>query len=50
MFFLINGINLTGQQTGQVNLRIRLTTYLRSPNAGEMSDQMPPDTAEGGKP
>jgi hypothetical protein len=50
MFFLINGINLTGQQTGQVNLRIRLTTYLRAPNAGEMSDQMPPDTAEGGKP
>jgi hypothetical protein len=50
MFFLINGINLTGQQTGQVNLRIRLTTYLRAPNAGEMSDQMPADTAEGGKP
>jgi hypothetical protein len=50
MFFLINGINLTGQQTGQVNLRIRLTTYLRAPNAGEMSDQMPVDTAEGGKP
>jgi len=50
MFFLINGINLTGQQTGQVNLRIRLTTYLRAPNAGEMSDQMPADTAEGEKP
>jgi hypothetical protein len=50
MFFLINGINLTGQQTGQVNLRIRLTTYLRAPNTGEMSDQMPADTAEGGKP
>jgi len=37
MFFLINGINLTGQQTGQVNLRIRITTYLRQPNADEMS-------------
>ena len=35
-FFVINGINLTGQQTGQVNLRIRLTTYLRDPNAAEM--------------
>jgi hypothetical protein len=35
-FFVINGINLTGQQTGQVNLRLRLTTYLRDPNAAEM--------------
>jgi type IV pilus assembly protein PilO len=35
MFFVINGINLTGQQSGQVNLRIRLTTYLRPPDANE---------------
>ena len=35
LFFVINGINLTGQQTGQVNLRIRLTTYLRPPDAKE---------------
>ena len=28
-FFLIDGVTLTGQQTGQVNLRLRLTTYLR---------------------
>lgn len=41
MFFLINGINLTGQQTGQVNLRIRLTTYLRAPNAQEMTTELP---------
>jgi len=41
LFFVINGINLTGQQTGQVNLRIRLTTYLRAPNPGEISDEMP---------
>lgn len=34
-FFVINGINLTGQQTGQVNLRLRMTTYLRDPNAAE---------------
>jgi len=34
-FFVINGINLTGQQTGLVNLRIRMTTYLRSPEVGE---------------
>ena len=35
-FFVITGINLSGQQTGQVNLRMRLTTYLRDPNAAEM--------------
>lgn len=37
LFFVINGINLTGQQSGQVNLRIRLTTYLRPPNADELA-------------
>jgi Tfp pilus assembly protein PilO len=35
LFFIIRGINLTGQQTGQVNLRVRLTTYLRAPNPAE---------------
>ncbi len=38
LFFVINSINLTGQQTGQVNLRVRLTTYLRAPNAKEAND------------
>ena len=45
LFFVINGINLTGQQTGQVNLRIRLTTYLRSANADELSSEVPAATA-----
>jgi len=36
-FFVITSINLTGQQTGQVNLRLRMTTYLRDPNAAEMN-------------
>jgi type IV pilus assembly protein PilO len=40
LFFVINGINLTGQQTGQVNLRIRLTTYLRAPNTDESNAEM----------
>ena len=31
MFFLINGVTLTGQQSGTVGLRLRLTTYLRPP-------------------
>jgi hypothetical protein len=30
MFFVIDGVTLTGQQTGVVNLRLGLTTYLRS--------------------
>jgi type IV pilus assembly protein PilO len=58
VFFVIDGINLTGQQTGQVNLRIRLTTYLRSPNADELSAEVPAaandadgnDSGTGGKP
>ncbi len=59
LFFVINGINLTGQQTGQVNLRIRLTTYLRPANAGEISDEAPAaaasdardvDSGTGGRP
>ncbi len=29
MFFAIDGVTLTGQQSGLVNLRLRLTTYLR---------------------
>ena len=45
VFFVINGINLTGQQTGQVNLRIRLTTYLRPSNADELSPEVPAATA-----
>jgi type IV pilus assembly protein PilO len=30
VFFLIEGITFTGQQGGTVNLRLKLTTYLRS--------------------
>jgi type IV pilus assembly protein PilO len=41
LFFVITGINLTGQQNGQVNLRIRLTTYLRTPNGQESSTELP---------
>jgi hypothetical protein len=50
MFFVVNGIGLSGQQTGMVNLRIALTTYLRTPNGIEVS--APPaaaTTATGGE-
>jgi hypothetical protein len=30
MFFVINAVTLSGQQSGTVNLRLRLTTYLRT--------------------
>ena len=37
-FFLIEGVGLTGQQSGTVNLRLRLTTYLRAPRGLEKGD------------
>ena len=36
VFFVVNGVTLTGQQSGTVNLRIRLTTYLRGMAPGEV--------------
>jgi hypothetical protein len=36
-FFLITGVTLTGQQSGTVGLRVRVTTYLRSPVGTEDS-------------
>lgn len=41
MFFVINGVTLTGQQSGTVTLRLRLTTFLR-----EGGSQEPPPGAE----
>ncbi len=34
-FFLIGGVNLTGGQAGAVNLRVRLTTYIRGLSSEE---------------
>jgi type IV pilus assembly protein PilO len=39
MFFVIDGVTLTGQQTGTVNLRLRLTTY-------EQGHRTEPDTVD----
>jgi hypothetical protein len=39
MFFLITGVTLTGQQSGTVGLRVRLTSYLRSPVGIESSEK-----------
>jgi type IV pilus assembly protein PilO len=40
LFFQISGVTLTGQQSGTVNLRIKLTTYLRAPVGNESSAKM----------
>lgn len=39
MFFLITGVTLTGQQSGVVGLRLRVTTYLRSPVGIETTEK-----------
>jgi type IV pilus assembly protein PilO len=46
MFFVINGVILSGQQSGTVNLRLKLTTYLRGGAAREQADTSVP-TADG---
>lgn len=46
VFFVITGITLTGQQTGQVNLRLRLMTYLRTPGIDEISASLPATPAD----
>ncbi|MHB1022097.1 MAG: GspMb/PilO family protein [Acidobacteriaceae bacterium] len=38
VFFVIDGVTLTGQQSGVVNLRLRLTTYLRAPSAADKTE------------
>jgi hypothetical protein len=44
-FFLISAVTLTGQQTGTVSLRLKLTTYLRPTRGDEKAEPLP---AEGG--
>lgn len=38
MFFVINGVILSGQQSGTVNLRLKLTTYMRGGAARQQAD------------
>ena len=39
-FFVIGGLTLTGQQTGLVNLRVRVATYLRNPLTEEEKQRL----------
>ena len=51
-FFIINGLTLTGQQGGLVNLRLKLTTYLHAANLDHIAPPVETDdaaaTQEGG--
>ena len=54
MFFVIDGLTLTGQQGGLVNLRLKVTTYLRGsdvehlqPMTAAMKAQPTPARTEG---
>ena len=40
-FFLITGVTLSGQQSGTVNLRMKILTYLRAPGPGEAQNTSP---------
>ena len=39
VFFLVDGVTLTGQETGRVNLRVKLTTYLRGLSSDEEAER-----------
>ncbi len=43
MFFLIDAVTLTGQQSGTVNLRLRLRTFLRGHVA---ADELPTPSSQ----
>jgi type IV pilus assembly protein PilO len=53
MFFVIDGLTLTGQQGGLVNLRLKVTTYLRGADAEHLQpmnsgDEVTPDSGQSG--
>lgn len=41
MFFLITSVTLTGQQSGTVSLRMKVTTYLRPARGDEKAEPLP---------
>jgi len=46
-FFLIGAVALTGQQSGSVGVRLRITTYLRTPLGTEATDKSVANATEG---
>jgi type IV pilus assembly protein PilO len=49
MFFVIDGVTLNGQQSGTVNLRLGLTTYLRGGAPAEPAAEKTAAPANGGQ-
>jgi hypothetical protein len=45
-FFLISAVALTGQQSGTVSLRLKLTTYLRPARGDERAEPLPQQDAD----
>ena len=45
-FFVISTVGLTGQQTGLVNLRVRVATYLRNPISEEEKQRLMKESLE----
>ncbi len=48
MFFVIDAVTLTGQQTGTVNLRLKLTTYMRTRGGADEASPTAIETASAG--
>jgi type IV pilus assembly protein PilO len=46
VFFMIQALTLTGQQSGTVGLRVRLTSYLRAPVGAEGTDKVVATTSD----
>jgi len=49
MFFVVDGLTLTGQQGGLVNLRLKMTTYLRGNQPLMTGDEVARPSPEGGE-
>lgn len=49
MFFVVDGLTLTGQQGGLVNLRLKMTTYLRGNQPMMTGDEVASPSPEGGQ-
>ena len=50
MFFVIDGVTFNGQQSGNVNLRLQMTSYLRAGTAAEETAEGTPAAAPAGGP
>ena len=50
LLFVINGLTLAGQQGGNVNVRLRMTTYIHAANAAELTPPAEEGTPDDAKP